>query len=160
YRRYPLSDTSLPAGYARAISAYRHGEMHDALAQIDALILAQPNNPYFHELKGQALLEAGRAHEAIAPLRRASSLAPTPALIQVLLAQALIATNQPALADEAIADLRTALAHDTDIADGYQYLAMAYGRKGDLAQADLASAQAAFTRGDYKTARQLAMRAK
>ncbi len=80
--------------------------------------------------------------------------------MQVLLAQALIATNQPGLADEAINDLRTALAHDTDIADGYEYLAMAFGRKGDLAQADLASAQAAFTRGDWKTARQLATRAK
>jgi len=159
-RRYPLSDTSLPGRYARAISAYRHGNMRDAIAQIDGLIQAQPNNPYFHELKGQALLEAGRATEAIAPLRRAISLAPTPALIQVMLAQALIATQQPALADEAISDLRTALAHDPDISDGYEYLAMAYGRKGDIAQADLASAQAAFTRGDWKTARQLAARAK
>ena len=43
---------------------------------------------------------------------------------------------------------------------GYTQLAMAYGRKGDLAQADLASAQAAFTRGDIKTARELATRAK
>jgi predicted Zn-dependent protease len=160
YRRYPLSDTSLPARYARAISTYRHGDMRDAIAQIDSLIQAQPNNPYFHELKGQALLEAGRAAEAIAPLRRAISLAPTPALMQVLLAQALIATNQPGLADEAINDLRSALARDPDIADGYDSLAMAFGRKGDMAQADLASAQAAFTRGDWKTARQLATRAK
>jgi predicted Zn-dependent protease len=37
---------------------------------------------------------------------------------------------------------------------------MAYGRKGDFAQADLASAQAAFARGDIRTARQLAARAK
>jgi predicted Zn-dependent protease len=37
---------------------------------------------------------------------------------------------------------------------------MAYGRKGDLAHADLASAQAAFARGDIKTARELAARAK
>ena len=37
---------------------------------------------------------------------------------------------------------------------------MAYGRKGDLADADLASAQAAFARGDNKTARELAARAK
>ena len=37
---------------------------------------------------------------------------------------------------------------------------MAYGQKGDLAQADLASAQAAFMRGDIKTARELAARAK
>jgi predicted Zn-dependent protease len=37
---------------------------------------------------------------------------------------------------------------------------MAYGRKGDYAQADLASAQAALARGDVKTARELAARAK
>jgi predicted Zn-dependent protease len=37
---------------------------------------------------------------------------------------------------------------------------MAYGRKGDIAQADLASAQAAFAKGDFRTARQLAKRAK
>jgi predicted Zn-dependent protease len=159
-RRYPPSDTSLPARYARAISTYRHGDMHTAIAQIDALIQAQPGNPYFYELKGQALLEGGKAADAVAPLRHAVSLAPNPAVIQVLLAQALIATNQPALAAEAINDLRAALAHDTDIADGYDYLAMAYGRKGDYAEADLASAQAAFTRGDWKTARQLATRAK
>ena len=92
-RRYPPSDTSLPARYARAISAYRHGDLRDALAQIDALIQAQPNNPYFYELKGQALLEAGAPAEAIAPLRRAVSLAPNPALIQVMLGQALVATS-------------------------------------------------------------------
>ena len=63
--------------------------------QIDALIQAQPNNPYFHELKGQALLEGGKPAEAIAPLRRAVKLAPSPALIQVMLAQALNATNDP-----------------------------------------------------------------
>ena len=45
-------------------------------------------------------------------------------------------------------------------ADAYLQLAMAYGHKGDLADADLASAQAAFARGDNKTARQLAARAK
>ena len=159
-RRYPPSDMSLPARYARAISTYRHGDLGDATAQIDSLIRTEPNNPYFYELKGQALLEGGRASDAIAPLRRAVALAPTPALIQVLLAEALIATQQPGLANDAINDLQAALANDKDIADGYDYLAMAYGRKGDIPHADLASAQAAFTRGDWKTARQLALRAK
>jgi predicted Zn-dependent protease len=159
-RRYPLSDQSLPARYARAISGYLHGDLRNALAQIDALIHSQPNNPYFYELKGQALLEAGRAREAIPPLRHAVAGAPNPLLIEVLLAQALIATNDPKLADEAVAYLRRAVSSDPDIADGYAQLAMAYGRKGDLAQADLASAQAAFLRGDQRTARQLAARAK
>ena len=56
--------------------------------------------------------------------------------------------------------LRTALAHEPESVDGYVQLAMAYGHKGDLAQADLASATAAFMRGDQATARQIAARAK
>ena len=159
-RRYPMSDNSLAARYARAIATYRHADLRAAVGQIDALIQAQPNNPYFHELKGQALLEGGRPAEAIAPLRRAVQLAPVPALIQVMLAQALNATNDPKLAEEAISLLRAALAREPEIPEAYAQLAMAYGRKGDLAQADLASAQAAFTRGDIKTARELATRAK
>ena len=56
--------------------------------------------------------------------------------------------------------LKAALGREPESPEGYTQLAMAYGRKGDLAQADLASAQAAFTRGDIKTARELATRAK
>jgi predicted Zn-dependent protease len=159
-RRYPMSDNSLPARYARAIATYRHAGIRAALSQIDGLIQAQPNNPYFHELKGQAFLEAGNASEAIAPLRHAVQLAPHPALIQILLAQALNSTNDRHSADEAVALLKTALAREPESVDGYIQLAMAYGRKGDLAQADLASALAAFMRGDAATARQLASRAK
>jgi len=159
-RRYPQNDTSLPARYARAISTYRHSDLRAAIAQIDSLIQAQPNNPYFYELKGQALLEGGRPAEAISSLRHAAQIAPQPALIQVLLAQALIATNKREVADEAVAMLRVALTREPDVPDGYTQLAMAYGRKGDLAQADLASAQAAAARGDLKTARELGARAK
>jgi len=159
-RRYPSTDHSMPARYARAISAYRYGDIRDAAAQIDALIASAPNNPYFYELKGQALLEGGHPAAAIPSLRRAVQLAPDPALIQVTLAQALIATNDAKQTEEAIPILRAALAKEPEAADAYLQLAMAYGHKGDLADADLASAQAAFARGDNKTARQLAARAK
>jgi predicted Zn-dependent protease len=159
-RRFQSGDNGLPARYARAIASYRHGNLNNALAQIDALIAGSPNNPYFHELKGQALLEAGRGADAVAPLRRAVQLAPNPTLIKIMLAQALLATNNAKVGDEAVTLLRAALASDPDIPEAYTQLAMAYGRKGDLAQADLASAQAAMTRGDVKTARQLASRAK
>src|SRR3981189_1193624 len=74
YRRYPLSNDSLPARYARAIATYLHGDLRSALGQIDGLIQVQPNNPYFYELRGQALLEGGKAAEAIAPLRKAVQL--------------------------------------------------------------------------------------
>jgi predicted Zn-dependent protease len=160
YRRYPMSNNSLPARYAHAITTYLHGDLRSALAQIDALIQQQPNNPYFHEVRGQALLEGGKPQEAIAPLRKAVQLSNNSPLIEMLLGQALVATGNNAYTDEAINILRAAVARETEAPLGYMQLAMAYGRKGDYAQADLASAQAAFLRGDNKTARDLASRAK
>ena len=159
-RRYPLRDQSLPARYARAISSYRHSDLRQAIAQIDQLIQVQPGNPYFYELKGQALLEGGRPKEAVAPLRQAAQLSRNAPLIDVMLAQALNATDNKAVAEEAVALLRSAVSRDPDVPQAYTQLAMAYGRKGDLANADLAAAQAAFARGDAVTARQLATRAK
>jgi predicted Zn-dependent protease len=160
YRRYPLSNTSLPARYARAIATYLHGDLNNALTQIDGLIQAQPNNAYFYELRGQALLEGGRPNEAIAPLHKALALSNNAPLIEMLLGQALVATDNKAHTDEAIAILRAAVARESEAPLGYTQLAMAYGRKGDYAEADLASAQAAYLRGDNKTARELASRAK
>src|SRR5882672_6447980 len=160
YRRYPLSNDSLPARYAHAITSYLHGDLRNALAQIDGLIQVQPNNPYFYELRGQALLEGGKPLEAIAPLRKAVQLSNNAPLIEMLLGQALVATDNKAYTEEAIAILRAAVARESEAPLGYAQLAMAYGRKGDFAQADLASAQAAFLRGDNKTARELASRAK
>ena len=160
FRRYPPTDRSLPARYARAISTYRNGDLRQAIGLMDALIQAEPENPYFYELKGQALLEGGHPAESIAPLRRAVQLAPYPPLIQVMLAQALIATNDVHSAAEAVTMLRAAILREPEAPEAYAQLAMAYGRKGDLANADLASAQAAFNRGDIMTARQLASRAK
>jgi predicted Zn-dependent protease len=160
YRRYPLSNESMPARYARAITTYLHGDLRNALTQIDGLIQLQPNNPYFYELRGQALLEGGKPAEAIAPLRKGVQLSNNSPLIEMLLGQALVATDNKAYTDEAISILRAAVARETEAPLGYTQLAMAYGRKGNYAEADLASAQAAFLRGDNKTARELASRAK
>ena len=160
YRRYPMSDTSLPARYAHAITTYLHGDLRSAVAQIDGLIQLQPANPYFYELRGQALLEGGKPAEAIAPLRKAVQLSNNAPLIEMMLGQALVATDNKAYAEEAISILRAAVARETEAPLGYTQLAMAYGRKGDYAEADLASAQAAYLRGDNKTARDLASRAK
>lgn len=160
YRRYPLSNTGLPARYARAITTYLHGDLRSAITQIDGLIQVQPANPYFYELRGQALLEGGKPVEAIAPLRKAVQLSNNAPLIEMLLGQALVGADNKAYTEEAISILRAAVGRETEAPLGYTELAMAYGRKGDLADADLASAQAAYLRGDNKTARDLASRAK
>jgi predicted Zn-dependent protease len=160
YRRYPLSNTSLPARYAHAISTYLHGDLNNALTQIDSLIQTQPNNPYFYELRGQALIDGGKPAEGIPALRKAVALSNNAPLIEILLGQALVAADNKAYTEEAINILRNAMARETEQPIGYIQLAMAFARKGDLAEADLASAQAAFLRGDNKTAKDLASRAK
>ena len=159
-RRYPPSDHSLAARYARAISTYRNGGLQRAIGMIDDLIRSEPNNPYFHELKGQALLEGGHPAQAVAPLQRAVVLSHHAPLISIMLGQAMIATNQKKYAPEAVRLLQVAVQSEPEMPGAYEQLAMAYGREGDLAHADLASAHAAFSRGDVKTAHMLASRAK
>jgi len=169
FNRYPQSNRTLAANYARAIATYRKSGVRAAIPQLDALIAAKPDWPYFHEIKGQFLFESGNVTAAIPSLRQAVTLAPDEPLIRIMLAQALLETPNPEL-DEAISNLRTALARETSSAMGYRQLALAYARKGDgaagaarqsyLAQADLASAEAYFYEGRLEPAKQQAKRAK
>lgn len=158
-RRYPPSDNSMPARYARTIQMFRFGDRVRASAMADELIRSMPNNPHFHEIKGQILLETGQPAAAIAPLRRAVTLAPNAGLIRVMLGQALVAANNPAMLDEAIRELRVALQREPEMAAGFRQLAIAYGRKNERGQADLATAEASLIEGDIQTARGLARRA-
>ncbi len=158
-RRYPVSNGSLPARYAQAVSAYKFKRLGDAQSQIDGLIRARPNNPFFWELKGQALLESGQASAAIAPLRKAVALAPNQPLIRMLLGHALVQTDTEANARLAIKELNSALHRDEDGGDAYRFLGQAYARIGDEAQASLASAQGYYNAGQYGEATRMAKRA-
>ncbi|MFT4098850.1 MAG: M48 family metalloprotease [Rhodoblastus sp.] len=158
-RRYPISDNSLPARYARAISNYRFGRLGEALQAIDGLVAAQPANPYFQELKGQVLMESGRAQAALPYLRKAMAMAPNATPIAVLLGHALVGAGGTANDKEAVRILGKATQRDPDSAEGFQYLAMAYDNLGDRANSQLASAQAMFVSAQYVEARTQAKRA-
>jgi len=158
-RAYPRSDQSAPSRYARAILAFRLGDPASAVRELDALLKVQPGNPYFWELKGQVLLESGRPREALAPLRKAVSLAPKAALIRILLGQALVAADDPAVVDEAIGELNRGLAAEPNAGLAYRHLASAYARRGEVAMADLATARGLMADGDLANARRYAARA-
>jgi predicted Zn-dependent protease len=160
FNRYRRSDKSLPARYARAIASYRQSGLRSFLPKINALIAEKGDNPYFYELKGQFLFEGGRAAEAIKPLRQAVRLAPREPLIRILLAQSLLASGDDLLVNEAIRHLRKALGREDKNATGYRQLATALARKGKIAGAELASAQAYFYEGRLALAKQQAKRAK
>jgi predicted Zn-dependent protease len=158
-RKYPESDRTLPARYARAITLYFTSGIQGAAGEIDALIADYPDNAYFHELKGQFLLESGKAKAAIGPLKKAVSLAPESGLMRVMLGQALVATNDPADLKPAIDHLRKALLREKQSVVGYRAIGMAYGRLNRLPEAQLASAQAFFFEGNADYAKVHAERA-
>ncbi len=158
--RYPASDTSFAARYARAIAAYRQTETAAALADIDALIAERPEDPYLYELKGQVLFEAGRPKDAEAPYRKSVELSPDAPLLQINLAQALVAQNQPARLEEAISHLRLALGTEPDNPLGWRILSEAYDSKGEDGLARLAAAEQNFNLGQMKDARIFAVRAR
>ena len=159
-RKYRSSDKSLPARYARAIVTYRNTSIKKAVKQIDALIRVQPNNPYFHELKGQALLESGLAAQAVGPLKKAVSLAPRAGLIRIMLAQAMLATGNASLRKPATIHLRKALLTERDNPDPYRLLAQIYGQTGQIALAQLNSAERFLREGNRSLAFTQAARAR
>ncbi len=158
-REYPLSDTGLPARYARAIAAYRASDIQTALTEIDALLATEPDNPYFHELKGQVLFESGRAAESVAPHMRALELKPGQPLLLINLARSLNARGQPGDIEKAETALRDALLAEPDNAFAWAQLAITYEAQGRRGEAQLATAESAYWVGDIVRAHSFAQRA-
>jgi predicted Zn-dependent protease len=158
-RRYPLSDQSAPARYARAVAYYRMSDLDQATREIDRLIEEQPDNPYFAELKGQMLFEHGQVRESVEPHRRSTELAPTEPLLRINLARALVATEDEAHVEEAIGLLRVALDQEPENGFGWTELARAQARLGNETLASLAQAEAYYAYRDLPSAHRFATRA-
>jgi predicted Zn-dependent protease len=153
FTRYPESDTSLPARYARAIAYYRVPDLGHALPLIDGLLAERPTDPYFYELKGQMLFENGRVREAIPPYQQSVKYLPGNPLILTALASAQLETNDPALNNAALANLTSAIQQDRKFPPAWAQLAVAYGRGGQIGLAALALAEKAYLYHDAKEAR-------
>ncbi|MFM2130348.1 MAG: repeat-containing protein YfgC precursor [Pseudomonadota bacterium] len=156
---YPESDTSIAARYARAIAYFRIPDLDKALPLVDALIRDEPNNAYFHELKGQILFENGRIAESLAPNAQAVRLMPESALLRLGLARSQVESQNPALLKDAIQNLLLTTSAEPLYAFGWDQLAVAYGRDGQLGLSALAQAEAAIVRGQKKEAMFHAVRA-
>jgi predicted Zn-dependent protease len=83
-------------------------------------------------------------------------MAPNAAPTKVLYGHALVSTDTPANTAEAIGVLANA---NHDSAEGFEFLSMAYHRKGETPKPQLAAAQGLFVSGKYVEARTQASRA-
>jgi len=150
--KYPESDRSVPGHYARAYAYHLGGYPEKALAEAEALLAADPYDPFFLELKGQILLESGRPAEAIAPLREATERSGNTPLIAAMLGHALISTEKPANFSEAKQVLKTAVGRDNQNPFAWYQLGIIYDREGDVARAALATAERNSLQGNPKLA--------
>jgi len=150
--KYPLSNQSVEAHYARAYAYHKSGYPEQAAAETQALVKAEPKDPYFLELEGQILLESGDPKGAIAPLREATALSNNAPLIASTLGHALLATEDKANLDEAERVLKQSVARDNDNPFAWLNLGTVYDRKGDEARTALATAERAHMMGDVGTA--------
>ncbi len=148
----------LPARYARAIVKFFTGGYKAAAPALDELIAAQPQNPWFYELKGTFLMESGNAKDAVAPFRKAVALVPKSGFMRIELAQAMLESDGSA--SDALKLLGPALVDEEQSWLGYRLKSQAYAKLGRYPEAELASALSSFHKGDFKMAKQQAERAK
>lgn len=159
FRDYPPTDTSAPARYARSISAMKAADLTTALREIDSLIAEQPENPFFHELKGQILFETGRPIDSVEPLLEANRLLQGNPLIEVALARSLLERNEDGDIDLAEEALRDALIQEPNNAFAWTQLAIVFEKQDNRPMAQVATAEAAYNIGNYPRAYSFAQRA-
>jgi len=146
------------ASYMKAIADFRRGDLKAAVDRLDQLVALHPEDPYFHEFRGDVLFALARPADAAGAYRTALSLRPGSALIQINLGRALIASGGPADLAEAVAALEAARAQEGQWAFVHRQYGIALGRSGRIAEADLALADEAILLGNGSRATKLARR--
>jgi predicted Zn-dependent protease len=152
FQRYPSTNKSMPARYARAVAMYRRGDIANAMPLLDSLTNELPQNPYFWELKAQALLESGQPERGLPSIKKARELLPNNGLLQTLHAQLLLGAGGKANADQALKLLTLSKKSEGDAPLVFKLQAQAHGARGDAARAELATAEYAFASGDRELA--------
>lgn len=159
-RMFKDNPRGLPARYGEAILAEQSGSPKNAISKINALVKEQPKNPFFTELLGDALIKANDPAGAAAAYKRAADLDPRgSSLLRINYGHALLLTNNAKDVPLAIKEIRDGITKEPEFSAGYGYLAMAYGRSGQIALADLATADMHYYNGNRMQARIFATRA-
>ena len=151
-QRYSEADRSVGARYARAIALYRKGTLGSALLTIDGLLKEYPNDPYFHELKGQMLFENGHMADSVVSYRRAVQLAPSANIMKVDFARSLLEANKPENDQEAVRNLEIARQTESDSFELWRLMSVGYTRLHNNGMTSLARAEMSILRGERSAA--------
>jgi len=154
--RYPESDNSEEAHYARAVAYFRQPDLKKSLEECNALIKAEPKNPYFWELLGQIHVEMSHPESGMVEYQKSVDLLPDASLLRVSLAAAQLATEKPALAKPALDNLKIALRQESDNSFAWFEAAQAYSELGNEPMANLSTAERYYNAGAMSSAARFA----
>lgn len=151
-QKYPTSDTSEEAHYARAIAYFRQPNMKKALDEAGTLIKLDPRNPFFWEVQGQIYVEMSQPLNGIPSYQKSVDLAPDEPLLRLSLAAAQIATGKPQFAKPALDNLKVVLRQENNNDFAWYEAAQAYSDMGNEAMADLSTAELDYNTGKFGAA--------
>jgi predicted Zn-dependent protease len=143
----------------RAIAYHKTPNLKKAMAETNRLISMRPRDPFYHELKGQILLESRNFGAAVKSYKTAMSLAPREPLIQAGLGKAYLALNTNSGYQSALKTLTQARSRDPGDPRMLRDLALAHAKIGQNAMASVATAERYAVLGRFKDATLHAKRA-
>jgi predicted Zn-dependent protease len=146
--------------YARSVAYYRLADVDRSVKELNQLIAARPDDPWFEELKGQVLFESGKIAAAEDPYRAAVRLRPEMPLLRVGLARTLMEQGGKPKLQEAAALLKEAVRLDPDSAGAWRFLGVTQGQLGQEGEASLSLAESAVLSGNKQDAELHLRRAK
>jgi len=117
-----------------------------------------PDDPFYHEFRGDILLSMAKPDAAAMAYERALTLRPNSPQIQLNLGRSLIATNNKKHLSRAIDAILAAKKNEPNWAFIHRQLAIAYGRAGHIANANLSLAEEAILLGNGHQAARMAKR--
>ena len=156
---YPLNDTSVTGKIAHAIYYMRLKNLNMALKYCDELIALEPRNPYFTELKAQALFESGNITDAVKVYKQTLDLMPQSDLFKLSYAEAVLADNPDRKTME---DLIVMLEHANRHQNyplAYLYLGRIHANMGDEATANYFAAEYNSAIGEEELAQKMLQKA-
>ncbi|WP_113911324.1 M48 family metalloprotease [Roseovarius dicentrarchi] len=126
-------------GHMRAaIAWHRQSNLQNALAEMNRAIALRPGDAFYHELRGQILMENRQFAAATAAYARAVNAAPDHALVLGSYGRALVAQGQY---NQAMPVLQKAVARDGRDARVMRDLAVTYAKTGQNGMASLVTAE-------------------
>ncbi len=148
-QKYPASDKSVEARYARAIAYYRRSQFDQALPLVDGLLVDLPKDPFFWQIKGDMLLSKAKIDDAVVAYREAIKYLPNAPEILVAMSRAMNESHNPEYFPETETNLKHALQLDPENPDAWDLLAASYAQNNKLGLSAYAASERAIIMGQF-----------